>query len=140
MYIYSQRKIFKFVIPSFSLNIKKFSITYNGPFLWNLLENKFKLFNNINTFTRRLKYNYISMFYNAEYNLFLPYFFFISYIYFYIFSYYIYFLNILTYFILNYIYYILFALIYFKNDEVITREWNCFIIYLFDYFLYNVHF
>ena len=60
--IYSQRNIFKFVIPSVYLNIKKICITYNGPFLWNLLENKFKLFNNINSFTRRLKYNYISMY------------------------------------------------------------------------------
>ena len=63
--IYSQRNIVKFVIPYFRLNIKKFCITYNGPFLWNILENKFKLFNNINrftTFTRRLKYNYIVMY------------------------------------------------------------------------------
>ena len=60
--IYSQRKIFKFVIPSFRLNIKKFCITHNGPFLWNLLENRFKLLYNINTFTRSLKYNYISMY------------------------------------------------------------------------------
>ena len=61
--IYSQSSIFKFVIPSFRPNITKFFITYgNGLFLWNLLENKFKLFNNINTFTRRLKYNYILMY------------------------------------------------------------------------------
>ena len=74
------------------LNIKKFCITYNGPFLWNLLENKFKLFNNINTFTRRLKYNYILMYINAEYNLFFLYFIlYLTYI-FYIFSNYIYFL------------------------------------------------
>ena len=59
---------------------------------------------------------------------------------FYIFSNYIYFFYIISYFILNYIYYILFALIYFKHDEVITREWTCFIIYLFYDFLYNVHF
>ena len=30
--INSQRNIFKFVIPSFRLNIKKFGITYNDPF------------------------------------------------------------------------------------------------------------
>ena len=60
--IYSQRKIFKFVIPFFRHNIKKFCITHNGPFLWNLLENRFKLLYNINTFTRSLKYNYISMY------------------------------------------------------------------------------
>ena len=52
MYIYIRIRI---VIPSFRLNIIFFCITYNGPFLWNLLENKFKLFNNINMFTRRLK-------------------------------------------------------------------------------------
>ena len=51
--IFSQRNIFKFVFPSFRLIIK----TYNVPFLWNLLENKFKLFNNINKFTRRLNNN-----------------------------------------------------------------------------------
>ena len=60
--IYSQRNMFKFVIHSFRLNIKKICITHNGPFLWNLLENRFKLLYNINTFTRSLKYNYISMY------------------------------------------------------------------------------
>ena len=60
--IYSQGQIFKFVIPSFRLNINFFCIKYNGPFLWNLLENRFKLLYNINTFTRSLKYNYISMY------------------------------------------------------------------------------
>ena len=45
----------------------------------------------------------------------------------------------LSYFIPKYIYYILFALIYLKHDEVITRECNCFSIYLFYYFIYNVH-
>ena len=59
--IYSQRQIFKFVIPSFCLNITIFCITHNELFLWNLLENRFKLLYNINTFTRSLKYNYISM-------------------------------------------------------------------------------
>ena len=42
--------------------LKKICITHNGPFLWNLLENRFKLLYNINTFTRSLKYNYISMY------------------------------------------------------------------------------
>ena len=60
--IYSQRQIFKFCIHSFRLNIICFCITHNVPFLWNLLENRFKLLYNINTFTRRLKYNYISVF------------------------------------------------------------------------------
>ena len=36
-------------------------------------------------------------------------------------------------------YYILFALIYFKHDEVITREWTIFIIYLLYNFLYNIY-
>ena len=35
--------------------------TYNYP-LWNLHENSFKLFKNINAFIRRLKYNYMSMY------------------------------------------------------------------------------
>ena len=53
----------------------------------------------------------------------------------YIFSNYIYFINILSYFILK----IFITLIYFQHDQVITQEWKCFIIYLFYYFLYNLH-
>ena len=35
--IYSQRNIFKFVIPSFRLNINKLCITYNGPFYYSII-------------------------------------------------------------------------------------------------------
>ena len=80
--IYSQINIFKFVIPSFRLNIKKICKTYNGPFLWNLLENKFKLFNNIHTFTRILKYNYISILNITYFFLILYYILYIFFIYF----------------------------------------------------------
>ena len=46
----------------FPSKYKKNMHNLQWSFLWNLLENKFKLFNNINTFTRKLKYNYISMY------------------------------------------------------------------------------
>ena len=59
--MYSQMQIFKFVIPPFLLNIILLH-NLHWSFLCNLLENKFKLFNNITTFTRMLKYNYISMY------------------------------------------------------------------------------
>ena len=105
--IYSQRHIFKFVIPFFRLNINKFCITHNGPFLWNLLENRFKLLYNINTFTRSLKYNIFRCIKCC--NWFYSLFYIISYISFiYIFQLFIFF----KLFLVNFIYLILFIIFY----------------------------
>ena len=41
---YSQSSQYSFIIPSYRLQIKYFSIFYNGSILWNNLENSFKTY------------------------------------------------------------------------------------------------
>ena len=60
--MYIVKGIFLICYSFFPSKYKKNMHNLQWSFLWNLLENNFKLFNNINTFTRRLKYNYISMY------------------------------------------------------------------------------
>ena len=52
---YSQRSQYKFIIPSYRLQIKYFSIFYNGPILWNNLENSFKTYLSKSVLKRNLK-------------------------------------------------------------------------------------
>ena len=57
---YSQRSQYKFIIPSYRLQIKYFSIFYNGPILWNNLENSFKTYLSKSVLKRNLKKRYIN--------------------------------------------------------------------------------
>ena len=64
--IYSQRSQYKFITPSYRLQIKYFSIFYNGPILWNHLENSFKTYLSKLVLKRNLKkriYQSLSMIY-----------------------------------------------------------------------------
>ena len=57
---YSQRSRYKFIIPSYRLQIKYFSIFYNGPILWNNLEISFKTYLSKSVLKRNLKKRYIN--------------------------------------------------------------------------------
>ena len=61
-YNYSQRSQYKFIIPSYRLQIKYFSIFYNGPILWNNLENSFKTYLSKSVLKRNLKKRYINQY------------------------------------------------------------------------------
>ena len=57
---YSQRSQYKFIIPSYRLQIQYFSIFYNGPILWNNLENSFKTYLSKSVLKLNLKKPYIN--------------------------------------------------------------------------------
>ena len=59
---YSQRSHYKFIIPSYRLQIKYVSIFYNGPILWNNLENSFKTYLSKSVLKRNLKKRYINQY------------------------------------------------------------------------------
>ena len=58
---YSQRSQYKFIIPSYRLQIKYFSIFYNGHILWNNLENSFKNYLSKSELKQNLKKRYKSL-------------------------------------------------------------------------------